>query len=412
MKHCVIIGGGVIGLASAYYLAKAGYSVTVLDKGDLRDGCSYGNAGMIVPSHIIPLAQPGMMEQGLKWLLNSKSPFYIQPRLSFDLLRWGLAFLQHATAAHVQRSMPLLRDLSLLSRDLYRDLAAEAPEIQYEEKGLLLLYRSDRVAEEEIHAGEAARRMGLEVDFLSKQELPALEAGVATTAIGGVHYKSDAHLYPDKLMAFLKQALARMNVRMVPNTSITGFRFSKNTVVEVCSPGTSFAADEVIVAAGSWTPELARQLGIRMALLPGKGYSFTLQSPAQRPTIPTILCEGKVAVTPMGADLRFGGTLEITHTRDTKIRPNRLAGILDAIHTFYPGLQIEAPPMEDVWFGFRPCTASGLPVIGRSHRHSNVVIAAGHGMMGLSLAPATGKLVEELVSGKTSTVNIEALTPR
>ncbi|MBX2929498.1 MAG: FAD-dependent oxidoreductase [Saprospiraceae bacterium] len=412
MKHCVIIGGGVIGLASAYYLAKAGHSVTVLDKGDLRDGCSYGNAGMIVPSHIIPLAQPGMMEQGLKWLLDSKSPFYIQPRLSIDLLRWGLAFFKHATTAHVQRSMPLLRDLSLLSRDLYRDLAAEAPGIQYEEKGLLLLYRSDRVGEEEIHAGEAARRMGLEVDFLSKQELPALETGVATAAIGGVHYKSDAHLYPDELMAFLKQALAGMNVRIVPNTPVTGFRFSKNTVAEVCSPGASFPADEVIVAAGSWTPELGRQLGIRMALLPGKGYSFTLKEPAQRPAIPTILCEGKVAVTPMGADLRFGGTLEITHTRDTKIRLKRLAGILGAIHTFYPGLQIEPPPKEDVWFGFRPCTASGLPVIGRSHRHANVIIAAGHGMMGLSLAPATGKLVEELVSGKATGVNIETLMPR
>lgn len=412
MKHCVIIGGGVIGLASAYYLAKAGHSVTVLDKSDLRDGCSYGNAGMIVPSHIIPLAQPGMMEQGLKWLLNSKSPFYIQPRLSLDLLRWGLAFFQHATTAHVQRSMPLLCDLSLFSRDLYRDLATEAPEIQYEEKGLLLLYRSDRVGEEEIHAGEAARRMGLEVDFLSKSELPGLETGVATAAIGGVHYKSDAHLYPDKLMAFLKLALAGMNVQIVSNTPVTGFRISKNTIVEVRCPGTSFAADEFIVAAGSWTPELARQLGIRMALLPGKGYSFTLKEPTQRPTIPTILCEGKVAVTPMGADLRFGGTMEVTHTRDTKIRPKRLAGILDTIHTFYPGLPIEAPPMEDVWFGFRPCTASGLPVIGRSHRYTNVVIAAGHGMMGLSLAPATGKLVEELVSGKTTAVNIEALTPR
>jgi D-amino-acid dehydrogenase len=409
MKRCIVIGGGVIGLASAYYLAKAGHLVTVLDKGDLRDGCSFGNAGMIVPSHIIPLAQPGMMEQGLKWLLDSKSPFYIQPRLSLDLFRWGLAFFKHATTAHVQRSMPLLRDLSLFSKDLYRDWAAEDSGILYEEKGLLMLYLSDRVGEEEVHAGEAARRMGLEVDFLSKSELPALETGVATAAVGGVHYKSDAHLYPDKLMAFLKKRLAEMNVQILPDTPVTGFQFSGDTVTQVCTPGASFAAEEVVVAAGSWTPELARQLGIRIPMLPGKGYSFTLKEPPQRPTIPTILCEGKVAVTPMGADLRFGGTMEITHTRDTKIQPNRLAGILDTIHTFYPGLPVEAPQKEAVWFGFRPCTASGLPVICRSRRHSNVVIAAGHGMMGLSLAPATGKLVEELVSGKARTVDIEGL---
>ena len=409
MAGHVIIGGGVIGLASGYYLARAGCRVTVLDKGDLNEGCSWGNAGMVVPSHIIPLAQPGMMQKGLKWLLDSRSPFYVQPRLSSELLRWGLAFMRHSTPGHVQRSMPLLRDLSLLSKELYRELAAEYPGILYEEKGLLMLYLTERVGEEEIRAGEAARRIGLEVDFLSKSELPSVETGAETAAIGGVHYQSDAHLYPNRLMEILKTAVAGMGVQLVPHATVHGFSVASNAVTHVLSSQGEFEADEVVIAAGAWTPELAKFLGSRIALLPGKGYSFTLQSPVQRPVIPSILCEGKVAVTAMGPDLRFGGTMEITHTHDTAIRSKRLEGILDTIRTFYPGLPVEAPPAKDVWYGFRPCTPSGLPLIGRSKKHKNVIIAAGHGMMGLSLAPATGKLVEELVLRKKPSVNIEEL---
>lgn len=405
----MIIGGGVIGLASAYYLARAGYKVVVLDKGDLNEGCSWGNAGMVVPSHIIPLAQPGMMQKGLKWLLDSRSPFYVQPRLSLELLRWGLAFMRHSTPGHVQRSMPLLRDLSLFSKALYRDLAAEYPGILYEEKGLLMLYLTERAGEEEIHAGEAARRMGLEVDFLLKSELPTVETGAETAAIGGVHYKSDSHLYPNRLMEILKTAVTGMGVQLVPQAEVTGFRTSKNSVTHVLSSQGEWEAQGVVIASGAWTPQLAKFLGLRIALLPGKGYSFTLRSPAQRPLIPSILCEGKVAVTAMGPDLRFGGTMEITHTRDTAIRSNRLEGILDTIRKFYPNLPVVAPPIKDVWYGFRPCTPSGLPLISRSQQYANVIIAAGHGMMGLSLAPATGKLVEELASGKKTSIPIEML---
>lgn len=410
MKHCIIIGGGVIGLASAYYLAKAGHPVTVLDKDDMQGGCSYGNAGMIVPSHIIPLAQPGVMAQGLRWLLDNQSPFYVQPRLSLDLLRWGLAFWRAATAAHVRRSMPVLRDISLLSKGLYQALAAAEGGFMYQEKGLLMLYRTPHVAEEEIRAAEAAQGMGLDVEVLSQSQLPALETGLLTSAIGGVHYRSDAHLYPDKLMVVLKATLARMQVRIVPGAEVLGFDTAGGLVASVHTTQGKFAAQEVVVATGSWSPALAKQLGVRIDLLPGKGYSFTLKAPSLGPTIPSILCEGKVAVTPMGSDLRFGGTMEITHTGDTHIRTPRVAGIHRSIRSFYPTLDIAMPAPGDIWFGLRPCTPTGLPIICRSRRHRNVVIATGHGMMGLSLAPATGKLVQELVSGHTPSVDIGLLS--
>ncbi len=410
MKNCIIIGGGIIGLSSAYFLAKEGHQVTIIDKGDMNDGCSFGNAGMIVPSHLIPFAQPGMMAQGLKWMFDSKSPFYVQPRLSMDLFKWGLKFYKTATAEHVQKSMPVLRDLSLFSKGLYQDWAAQDSSFMYEEKGLLMLYKSDKVGEETIHEGKEAQKMGLEVDFLSQSELLNVETGVETTAIGGVHYKSDAHLSPNKLIAFLKNELTKLNVKFLPNTEVTDFKISNNSISEIITKKGSFKADEIIIATGAWSPNLASKLGINVSILPGKGYSFTLKDRSEKPVIPSILCEGKVAVTPMGNDLRFGGTMEITHTNDTKINMNRMEGIINTIHSFYPTLEVNTPQKKDIWFGFRPCTSSGLPIISRSRKHSNVIIATGHGMMGLSLAPVTGKLVEELVGSKKTSIKIDILT--
>ena len=409
MKNCIIIGGGIIGLSSAYYLAKEGHQVTILDKTDMTNGCSFGNAGMIVPSHLIPFAQPGMMAQGIKWMFDSKSPFYVRPRLSTDLMKWGLKFYKTATTSHVEKSMPVLRDFSLLSKSLYQDWAAHDASILYEEKGLLMLFKSDKVGEEVIHEGMEARRMGLEVDVLTKEELPNLETGVNTTAIGAVHYKSDSHLSPNKLIAFLYNELEKLNVKIERTTEVKDFSISNGKITAVHTSNRKYESDEVILATGSWSPELANKLGIKISLLPGKGYSFTLKEQSQKPVIPSILCEGKVAVTPIGNDLRFGGTMEITHTNDTKINMNRVEGILNTIHSFYPSLEFKTPEQKDIWYGFRPCTATGLPIICRSEKHTNLIIATGHGMMGLSLGPASGKLVEELVSGKKSSIPLEML---
>lgn len=409
MKNCIVIGGGIIGLSSAYYLAKDGYKVTIIDKTDMTNGCSFGNAGMIVPSHLIPFAQPGMMKQGIKWMFDSKSPFYVQPRLSMDLIKWGLKFYKNATTDHVEKSMPVLRDFSLLSKDLFQDLAAQNSSFLYEEKGLLMLYKSDKVGEEIIHEGLEVRKMGLDVAILSKQDIPALETGVPTNAIGAVHYKSDAHLSPNKLIEFFLSELKKMNVTIDRDNEVIDFKISHGKITSVQTTKGDLEADEVIIATGSWSPHLADKLGISISLLPGKGYSFTLKNQAIKPVIPSILCEGKVAVTPMGNDLRFGGTMEITHTKDTKINMNRLEGILNTIHSFYPTLEFNKPAEKDIWYGFRPCTSSGLPIICRSKKQSNLIIATGHGMMGLSLGPASGKLVEELVGHKKPSISLEML---
>ena len=405
MKKVCIIGGGIIGLCSAYYLAKEGYEVVVFDKSDMNDGCSYGNAGMIVPSHIIPLAQPGMIAQGIKWMFDSQSPFYVKPRLNMDLMKWGLQFYKHANLKHVEKAMPALCDLSLLSKELYQDFAKENNSFFYEEKGLLMLYKTDKTAEEIHHEGKLAQELGLEVDFLSKEEVSKLEKGTATNVIGGVHYKSDAHVYPQKFMQFIKDELKQLNVKIHSQTTVSDFVLKNNTIAEIITDKGNFATDEVVLATGSWSPAIAKKLNVNISILPGKGYSFTLKDQSHKPSIPTILCEGKVAVTPMNNDIRFGGTMEITHTNDTKINQNRVRGIVNSINDFYPDLKIEMPKEQDTWFGFRPCTPSGMPIINRSKKIVNLTFATGHAMMGLSLAPATGKIITEIISGKTTSVD-------
>ncbi|MCD0465025.1 FAD-binding oxidoreductase [Flavobacterium sp. ENC] len=405
MKKIGIVGGGIIGLCSAYYLAQEGYEVSVFDQSAMDNGCSYGNAGMIVPSHIIPLAQPGMIAQGMRWMFDSQSPFYVKPRFNTDLLKWGLQFYKHANSSHVEKAMPALHHLSMLSKELYQDFARENNSFFYEEKGLLMLYKSDKVAEDMYHEGKEAERLGLEVDYLSKAEVAALETGTKTNVTGGVHYKSDAHLYPQKFMKFIKEELIRLKVEIHRHTTVKDFHFEGNKITKIATDKGTFATDEVVLAAGSWSPVLAKKLNISISVLPGKGYSFTLKDSDQKPAIPSILCEGKVAVTPMNNDIRFGGTMEITHTGDTKINTNRLQGIVTTINDFYPEMQVEMPKTADTWFGFRPCTPSGMPVITRDKKIVNLTMATGHAMMGLSLAPATGKIVTEIIAGKTTSVD-------
>jgi len=407
MKSCVVIGGGAVGLCSAYYLAKAGHKVVVLDSSDMSDGCSYGNSGMVVPSHIIPLAHPGVVSRGMKWMFSSKSPFYVKPRLSPALFSWGRAFYKNSNTAHVERSMPALRDLSAFSKELYQELAQESDSFLYEEKGLLLLFRTERAGEEERHAGLLAKAQGLEVDFLAKDAVSALETGIKTDCMGGVYYRGDAHLSPDLFMQFLKQELQNLGVSLHKNEQVLSFTSSGNKISSVHTDKQQYSADEVVLCAGSWSPKLAKMLGITLSILPGKGYSFTVSSGGQAPTVPSVLCEGKVAVTPMGSDVRFGGTMEITHTADHKIRERRVQGIVETANEFYPELALAQPPSDSVWHGFRPCTPTGLPLISRPSGLDNFIVASGHAMMGLSLAPATGKLVEELVGKKPPSVSLE-----
>lgn len=411
MKNVAIVGGGIVGLFCAYYLNQSGHRVTVFDKSNLDDNCSVGNAGMIVPSHIIPLAAPGMIAKGIRWMFNPKSPFYVKPRLNGRLIKWGLKFYSHATKEHVEKSIPLLRAISLLSKSLYQELNEEQRlNFGYEERGLLMLYQSKEIEKEETEAARLANKNGVEAHLLSLSEIQQMEPDVTVTARGGVYFPGDAHLVPQLLSANLIQYLEGNGVTINRNTPVTDFTLEGGRIKSLHISEGPRSFDEYILAAGAWSAGVSSKLHVDLPIQGGKGYSFTIQNVKRNVRIPTLLLDGRVAVTPMGNSLRFGGTMEINGT-DLSINMNRVKGIVETIPNFYPDIDVSLPAEQNVWRGLRPCSPDGLPYLGRSKKVKNLVIATGHSMMGVSLAPATGKLVSEIVDDKNTSMNLSAFNP-
>lgn len=408
-----IIGGGIIGLSSAWYLRNSGHDVTVIDKTDMRSNCSYGNAGYVCPSHFVPLATPGIVKQGLKWMLDSKSPFYVQPRLNRALIDWGLKFMRAATPEKVEAAAIPLRDIALLSQGLYEQWT-RLPEFDfaYEHKGLLEIFQTPAGAEHAKHMVEKAHELGLtDTKLLNEAELQALEPHTRINGRGAVWFRCDANLYPNKLMQQLIAALEQKGVVMITGAEVDGFEHRGGHITHVRSGDAAYETDEVIVASGSWSRELAARMNVKIPLVAGRGYSVTLENSPYHINYPAVLVEGRAALTPMdGNKIRFGGTMEITSTR-TPPRMNRVEGLLAAVKRFYPEFDIPVPPEEKIWYGFRPCSADGLPYIGRAKQWNNVVIATGHAMLGLSLGAGTGKLVSEIVNGDALSMDILPFDP-
>lgn len=405
-KTAIVIGGGIIGLSSAYYLQQAGWQVTVLDKGNRRNNCSTGNAGYICPSHFVPLATPGIVAQGMKWMLNSRSPFYVQPRLNWPLIEWGLHFMRSATAQHVQNSARPLRDIALFSMACYEDLKKEPGfDFFYAHDGML---EAVQTAENAHHAQETAaqaRDLGLDAEWLDKDGVKAIEPDVDMNIRGATWFRCDAHCNPEQLVQNLEQVLVQKGAKLLTDAEVTGFEKQNGRISSVITPIEKHQADLVVLATGSWSREMAAKLDLKLPLVAGRGYSFLTdaeQFPLRRPVI---LTEGRVAVSPFEKQIRFGGTMEITAI-DSPPRYKRVEGIVQSARDFFPGLQLEQPKPEEIWYGYRPCSADGLPYIGRLQKTPNVIVATGHSMLGLSLGAGTGKLVAELAEDKEVSVDL------
>lgn len=411
MKHIGIVGGGVIGLCTAYYLNEAGYQVTVFDKNTITDGCSFGNAGMIVPSHIIPLAQPGMIAKGMRMLMRSTSPFYIKPRLNVDLLRWGWLFYKNSTPEHVERSIPALRDISLLSKKLYQELAqTEGLSFGWKEVGLLMLYKTALAEHEMAEEADVANLAGIKARQLSGAQVQDLEPDVRVDVRGAVYFPGDAHLNPGQLIRSLVSYLKKRGVAILEQQEVTGFGRSGSRITSVRTLVAEHPVDEVVIAAGAWSTSLTRLLGFSLSLQGGKGYSFMLRNQKPNIRVPAILLEARATATPMGPDLRFAGTLEVAGT-DLSVNMNRVRGIVNSIQNYYPELPADLPEVSKVWSGLRPCSPDGLPYIGRVKTVENLTLATGHGMMGVSLGPATGRLVADRLMGQNPVLEMSAFDP-
>jgi len=407
MKPTLIIGGGIVGLFSAYFLQKEGIEVTVIDRTDLKDNCSTGNAGMIVPSHIIPLAAPGMISKGIGWMFSSKSPFYIHPRLDFKLAQWCLLFFKAANEKQVAKAIPFLKNLSLLSKALYQEFKVEHPEsaIALVEKGLMMAYQTESVEKEEIEFANLARRHGLDAEILTPADIQKVEPNLEVRARGAVLFPGDAHLDPGALYGFLKKYLEEKGVRFLYNTQVLGFEKTGSKVEAILTDQGKIEAEKVLLCGGSWSGELAKMLDFSLPMMGGKGYSFVQEN---KPEIKqaTILTEMKVAVSPYADTVRFGGTMEIAGTNQS-VNLNRVTGIFESINRFYPEFEAKFPAENQIWKGLRPCSPDGLPYIGFAPGYSNVLVGSGHSMMGISLAPATGKILAELHQQKATAIEIQ-----
>ena len=409
--NIIIIGGGIIGLSSAYYLQQSGHQVTVIDKGDMEDGCSYGNAGYVCPSHFVPMATPGIVKQGLKWMLNAKSPFYVQPSLSWSLVDWGMKFIRSANMKHVDSSAIPLRDISALSQQLYVEWS-NLPifNFSYQHKGLLEIFQTEEAAHHAEGSVEKARQLGIDVELLDYNQLQQLESQ-KIDALGAIYFKCDAHLNPNQLMRDLKDHLRAQGVKFILNEEVTGFAKKGNKIAAVVTPQGRYETEQVIVATGSWSRHLAAKLDLKLPLMPGRGYSVTLDNPGFSFNHPAILIERRVAVTPISETrVRFGGTMEITSTK-TPPKWKRVEGIIDSVKHYFPEVNISIKKEDAIWYGYRPCSADGLPYIGRLSKFSNCILATGHSMVGLSLGAGTGKLVAELANGAQTSIDISAFDP-
>lgn len=409
-KQVIIIGGGIIGLCSAYYLQKEGHQVTIIDKSDISSGASFVNAGYITPSHFIPLASPGMITKGIKWMMNSSSPFYVKPRLNSDFLKWFWAFKKSATASKVEKAIPVLKDINLLGRDLFEALkTSDDFNFHYERKGLLMCYKTDKAGEEEWKVGQLGIKEGLNVENLTKDEVKRLEPNVDLIIKGAVYYDCDAHTTPEEFMNGMVSHLKKNNVKFYLNEEVKDVQFSNGRISKIITEKQELNADEVVLSAGSWSSQLTKKSGIKIPIEAGKGYRINVK----RPTgiqIPSILVEAKVAVTPMNGFTRFAGTMEIGGINHN-ISKNRVQAIAKAGESYYNGLMIEQAEMDTATCGLRPCTPDGIPYIGRTAKCNNLTIATGHAMMGWSLGPATGKLVSEIISEKKTSLNLNPFNP-
>ncbi|MCS6859161.1 MAG: FAD-dependent oxidoreductase [Abditibacteriales bacterium] len=411
-KSVLIIGGGVVGLCVAYYAMQKGHRVTIVERGAPdHDCCSLGNAGLIVPSHFIPLAAPGMVALGLRMMFNPESPFYVRPRLDADLLRWGWQFCRAASVRHVQRSAPLLRDLLCASRRCFEELAQQwGNDFGFVQKGALMLCKTEQALEEEAKTAEMARALDVPAEVLTAEQVAQREPNVRMNIAGAVYFPLDCHLIPQQFMARLTRALEEGGATFCWSTEVTGWCVSGQRIAAVQTQRGELSADEFVLAAGAWSPQVARSLGIRLPMQAGKGYSLTLPNPKQKPTIPCLLTEARVAVTPMGNALRFGGTMEIAGL-DTAINPARVRGILKSIPLYFP--EFGPGDFRDVptWCGLRPCSPDGLPYVGRFRRYANLCAATGHAMLGVSLGPITGQLVAAILSDEPPSVGLDMLSP-
>ena len=395
----LIIGGGIIGLACAHYLNKAGRSVVLVEQDRIGAGASHGNCGLVFTSHLIPLCAPGVIHRELRRLFRRTSPLYIQPRLNFERLGWLLHFAGRCRRDHLEFAVAAREQILQSSRALYDQLIEEdGLQGDWESRGVLLVYRSEFEMQRYEATQAVLRSYGMEAEAYVGEQLRNFEPALQPSVFGGWYHAHDAHFRPDHLMKSWKTLLLNNGVSIRENCQVIDFEIEKQRIQRIVTPTETLNATEVILANGVWAARLIRRLGLKLPIQPGKGYSLTMARPRNCPKIPCYLSERGVVATPWKSGYRLGGTMEFSGF-NTRIVTQRIQQLMAAAASYL--IEPLGKPILEEWVGMRPMVFDDLPIIDRLVQPDNMLLATGHGMSGLSMAPSTGKLISELVTGRS-----------
>jgi D-amino-acid dehydrogenase len=400
----VIVGGGVIGLCTAFALRQRGAAVTVLDAGPTERAASHVNAGWIVPTLAEPVPAPGLIATSLKWMLRSDSPLYIRPRLDPAFLRWTAHFWRHCNARDYRAGTEATAALGERALALYDTLRAAGVRYEEHRDGILFAYRGQKALEHDYAALEPVRRFGFDISPpMTGDALRALEPSLSETVRGGYWLAQERSVRPDTLVGGLVEYLQEHGVSVRQGTAVSGIETNGLMASAVLAGDERIPADVVVVAAGAWTPRVLAPLGLRVPIEAGKGYSIDLTPPPALPAMvrrPLYLHETRVAITPLDGMIRLAGTMELSGLNH-RVRPERVAAVARSAGWAICGWPEPTPlagPGVKVWTGPRPITPDGLPVIGWLPGYRNLAVAAGHAMLGVTLATATGDAVADLIT--------------
>lgn len=394
-EQVVVIGAGVVGCAIAAELSRQGAQVTVIDKGAVGQGCSYGNAGWMTPCFAMPLPLPGMFLKSLKWLLNPESPLYIKPVPSVLLFNWLTQFMMSMNEREALKAIDFLVQLSKDSLAEYQRLDQKYPgRMGFEQKGLLMVGQSAEGVKSAVTEMDLVARHQVPGRYLTPKEIKDLEPSLVGPIEGGVYFPQEAHAEPLQVVQVLAEEAKAFGARFQEGVELLSFNLSDRKIHSIQTQQGEMKADVFILATGSWSTALARQIGIEVTIMGGKGYSMILPPLSVQPKHPIMLVEKKVAITPRKNSLRVAGTLELVD-QDFSITERRVQAILKGAREFLP--IPEKPEVQELWRGLRPCTPTGVPHLGWSHLYSNLMLACGHQMLGLQSATGSAKYLAKML---------------
>jgi len=404
-----VIGGGVIGVCCAYFLAKAGVRVVLFEKDEVCSGCSLGNLGLLAASHSVPLASSQVVSKALKWMFNPKSPFSIEWRADPQFLVWLWRFLRASWSHGILEATTDLLKLVLASMSHFEEISSSS-DISFglERRGMLELFATSKAYEEAADRVSSVWAAGLRADVLDARQVQAFEPMVAASVCGGLFYRDDSHVLPVEFVHGLAALAAKAGAEILEHSGVTDFSLLGGRISGVQTARSFNKVSTVVLAGGSYSRTVAKKFGVHLPVQPARGYSFTVSMPQQAPTRPIMFAEAKALVTPMGNQLRLGGVLELTEI-NTPVDVMRAKALVKSVDRYLLP-QISFNGVEP-WTGYRPCSPDGFPIVGWSRRWSNLLYATGHGMLGMSLGPLTGEIVTSLVMGENPRHQMSRMLP-